>query len=80
MSILLLAAGANGLVAAPFRAHHAPANVQMSSDAIFSRRSVAATMAAALFGQVTMAPAQAECSKFSPLCGSLPDLGVPKGA
>eukprot|EP00964_Phaeocystis_antarctica_P118316 scaffold82104_cov60-Phaeocystis_antarctica.AAC.3 len=69
----------NAFVAAPLRADRTSSvsTLRMSAggEPMLSRRSAAAGAAAAaavLFAQVL--PAQAECSKFSPLCGSLPDV------
>ena len=68
----------NAFVAAPLRADRmSSVSLRMSAggEPMLSRRSAAAGAAAAaavLFAQVL--PAQAECSKFSPLCGSLPDV------
>ena len=68
--LLGMVASTSALVAAPLRADRSLSAVRMSAG--FSRRSVAAAAATALFSQAL--PAQAECSKFSPLCGSLPDV------
>ena len=68
----------SAFVAAPLRADRmSSVSLRMSAggEPMLSRRSAAAGAAAAaavLFAQVL--PAQAECSKFSPLCGSLPDV------
>ena len=78
MVLLLLGGLGQALVAAPLRADHmsmSSAALRMSAggEPMLSRRSAAAAAAASVFFSQAL-PAQAECSKFSPLCGTLPDV------
>jgi len=76
--MMLLGGMVSGFVAAPLRADRmSSVTVRMNAggEPMLSRRSAAAAAAAAaavFFSQAL--PAQAECSKFSPLCGALPDV------
>ena len=76
--MMLLGGMVSGFVAAPLRADRmSSVTVRMNAggEPMLSRRSAAAGAAAAAAVFFTQAlPAQAECSKFSPLCGALPDV------
>ena len=76
--MMFLGGMVGGFVAGPLRADRmSSATVRMDAGGVpmLSRRSAAAGAAAAAAVFFTQAlPAQAECSKFSPLCGALPDV------